>query len=180
MNLDTQRLILREIKWSDLDQVHKLHSYKEVDEFNTLGIPANRSETRNVMRPVIKDQKKKKRKLYSWAIIEISSRKFIGLAGLTLTADRFNMGEMYYKLEPQSWGKGYATEAARSIVKFGFETLHLHRVEAGVATENVKSIRILEKLGMTCEGTRRKILPIRGVWKDNFHYAIVEDEPREY
>lgn len=45
-----------------------------------------------------------------------------------------------------------------------------------MATENVASIRVLEKIGMQKEGLRRKILPIRGEWKDNFHYAVLEDD----
>jgi len=56
----------------------------------------------------------------------------------------------------------------------------LHKVEAGVATGNVKSIRVLEKVGMTREGLRRKILPIRGEWIDHYHYAIVESDKRNY
>ena len=62
----------------------------------------------------------------------------------------------------------------------GLYTCGLHKVEAGVATENKKSVKVLEKTGMTREGLRRKILPIRGEWKDNYHYAIVEDDPRDY
>lgn len=66
------------------------------------------------------------------------------------------------------------------MIRTGFDKFHLHKVEAGVATENIKSVRILEKCGMTREGLRRKILPIRGEWIDNYHYAIVEDDPRQY
>ena len=62
----------------------------------------------------------------------------------------------------------------------GFDDFDLQKVEAGVATENIKSIRVLEKTGMTREGLRRKILPIRGEWKDNFHYAIVRTDKRDY
>ena len=81
---------------------------------------------------------------------------------------------------PAFWGKGYATEVVKTIIKFGFENLKLHRIEAGVATENTRSIRVLEKAGMIREGSRRKILPIRGTWKDNYHYAILEDDIRNY
>ena len=81
---------------------------------------------------------------------------------------------------PKYWGKGYATEVAKGLIKVGFEEFKLHRVEAGVATDNVPSIRVLEKCGMIREGLRRKILPIRGEWKDNYHYAIIEDDSRDY
>jgi len=56
----------------------------------------------------------------------------------------------------------------------------LHRIEAGVVIENSKSIRVLEKAGMQQEGRHRKTLPIRGEWVDNYHYAIVEDDARDY
>ena len=78
---------------------------------------------------------------------------------------------------PIYWGRGYATEAAKRVIRFGFEMLNLHRIEAGVATENKRSIKVLEKAGMSIEGIRRKILPIRGNWVDNYHYAILEDDP---
>ena len=81
---------------------------------------------------------------------------------------------------PTHWGQGYATETAKMLIKIGFDVFHLHKIEAGVATENIRSIRVLEKSGMTREGLRRKILPIRGEWKDNYHYAIVEDDPSDY
>jgi len=63
---------------------------------------------------------------------------------------------------PEQWNQGYGTETARALIKFGFEKLSLHKIEAGVATENIRSINVLEKAGMIREGLRRKILPIRG------------------
>jgi ribosomal-protein-alanine N-acetyltransferase len=176
MQLDTERLTLREVEWSDLHNIHSLHSLPAVDEFNTLGIPADVKETEQVLAPIIDDRHANPRRKYGWAIVERSSNTFVGLIGMNLSADRFRMGEIYFKLMPVSWGKGYATEAAKAVIRFGFEQLQLHRIEAGVATENKASIRVLEKLGMTREGMRRKILPIRGQWKDNYHYALLEDD----
>lgn len=180
MEIITDRLLLREITWNDLDSIHHLHSVPEVDEYNTLGIPKNIDETRELMRPDIEAKRKDPQERYTWRIILQDSAEFIGLAGMTLSNDKFRLGEIYYKLMPEYWGKGYATEVAKSLVLAGFDKFQLHKVEAGVATDNERSIRVLEKVGMTREGLRRKILPIRGVWKDNFHYAIVEDDPRDY
>jgi ribosomal-protein-alanine N-acetyltransferase len=176
MNIKTNRLIFTEISWSDLEHVHDIHSVAEVDEFNTLGIPKDLDETRSVMKPDIDDQPKSKRSRFCWKIVDVGSNEFIGLAGLFLSNDRFKIGEFYYKFYPKYWGKGFATETAKAIIELGFEKFDLHRIEAGVATENIASVRVLEKSGMTCEGIRRKILPIRGEWKDNFHFAIVEDD----
>ena len=179
-SLETERLILKEIAKSDLENIHRLHSIPEVDEFNTLGIPKTMSETGKIILPLIEARLKYPRGSYTWKIILKETNQFIGLAGLTLSNDRFKLGEIYYKLHPDFWGIGYATEIAKRLIKSGFEDFSLRKVEAGVATENTKSIRVLEKVGMTREGLRRKILPIRGEWKDNYHYAIVENDKRDY
>jgi [ribosomal protein S5]-alanine N-acetyltransferase len=176
MNILTERLSINEINLDDLYIIHKIHSYPEVDEFNTLGIPKNIEITKNVIQPAIDNQGEEKRTRFCWKIFLKSSDEIIGLCGMSLTADRFNIGEFYYKLIPEFWGKGYATETAKALITFGFEEMGLHRIEAGVATENKRSIRVLEKAGMINEGVRRKILPIRGEWKDNYHFAIVEDD----
>jgi len=177
MKLNTKRLIIREVTWDDLDDIFILESCPEIDEYNTLGIPDNKNDTRKHLRPFIQDQKEETRKKYCWSICLKTTNDFIGLIGMNLSADRFKMGEIWYNLMPNHWGKGYATEVTKRIIRFGFEDKNLHRIEAGVATENKRSIKVLEKAGMSIEGIRRKILPIRGDWVDNYHYAILEDDP---
>ena len=174
--IKSDRLILTEVTYEDLNDIHALHSMDEVDEYNTLGIPKDLQDTMEFIRPILRDQDSKERKHICWAIRKTSKKQFIGIAGLVLSAKRFKMAEIYFKISPSYWGKGYATELANRIFQFAFKDLKLHRIEAGVATENIKSIRVLEKLGMTREGIRRKILPIRGEWKDNYHYSILEEE----
>jgi len=176
MELNTNRLIIQEVTWDDLDDIFILESSPEIDEFNTLGIPDDKNVTREHLRPFIGDQKAEVRKKYCWTIRLQATGEFIGLAGMTVTADRFKMGEIWYNLMPSHWGNGYATEVAKRLIRFGFEILNLHRIEAGVAIENKRSIKVLEKAGMTIEGIRRKILPIRGDWVDNYHYAILEND----
>ena len=176
MEINTNRLIIQEVTWDDLDDIFILESCPEIDEFNTLGIPDDKNVTREHLRPFIMDQKAEVRKKYCWTIRLQTSGEFVGLSGMTLSADRFKMGEIWYNLMPTHWGNGYATEIAKRLIRFGFEMLNLHRIEAGVATENKKSIKVLEKAGMSIEGIRRKILPIREDWVDNYHYAILEDD----
>lgn len=180
MELESKRLKLQEVTWYVLEKLHLLYSLPEVDEYNTLGIPVNIEGTKEIIRPMIDAQLEEDRKSYAWKIIRKDSGEFIGMAGINLSANRFRLGEIFYELFPSHWGQGYATEVAKRLIKAGFDDFNLHKVEAGVATGNVRSISVLEKTGMTREGLRRKILPIRGEWKDNYHYAIVEDDPRDY
>jgi len=111
-----------------------------------------------------------------WSIRLKKNNTFIGELGMRLTTPKYNKGEIHYSLIPTFWNKGYATEAVLAILKHGFETLNLHRIEAGVATQNLNSIKLLEKVGMTQEGMHRKILPIREEWVDNYSYAILEED----
>lgn len=83
-----------------------------------------------------------------WAMIHKSDQQLIGYCGFVETD---NDPEIGWRLAPEHWGKGLATEAARAILKHGFETLHFERVTATVQAENAASIRVSEKLGMTLE-----------------------------
>jgi RimJ/RimL family protein N-acetyltransferase len=177
MNLTTPHLQLRELTWSDLADIHRLHTYPEVARFNTLDIPRNQQTTREVMRPTIRNAAQADQTGYGWTIRIADQNLFIGEAGLNLSPPRHRRGEIFYKLLPEYWGHGYATEAAQALVRFGFGVLKLHRIEAGAATENHASVRVLEKIGMMREGIGRKILPTPGGWRDNYRYAILEDDP---
>lgn len=180
MILQSERLTLKEVSWDDLENIHLFHSIPEVDEYNTLGIPTNLEDTRKVVKDIIDAQKISPQKSYHWNIILKNTQEFIGMAGMSLSFDKYRIGEIYYKLMPIHWNKGYATEVSKRLIKFGFEDFNLHRIEAGAAVENKNSIKVLKKSGMSYEGLRRKILPIRGNWVDNFEYAIVEDDIRDY
>ena len=112
----------------------------------------------------------------AWTIRESKSGDFVGEIGICLAATRFRMGEIYYNLSPTLWGNGYGLESCQAVLRFAFTNLRLHRIEAGVAVENARSIRLLKRLGMTQEGRKRKILPLQTGWSDNFIFAILKEE----
>jgi len=179
LQLFSKRLKIEPIIWSDLEDIHKLHSLPEVDEFNTLGIPDYLEETREVIKPWIEKYQNSEVGNYTFAIRLSENEQFIGLFGLNLASQKFQSGEVWYKLHPDYWGKGYATEALDRVLDFGFDELKLHRIQAGCAVENIGSIKVLEKVGMIREGHRRKILPLKSGWTDNYEYAILETDYRK-
>ena len=176
MNLTTSHLLLHGLTWNDLEDIHTLNSYPEVAEFNTIGIPKDRETTREVMRGAVENRTENPRTQYGWSIRIREDNIFIGEAGMSLFPSRYRRSVIFYNLIPTHWRQGYATEVAKALVSFGFNTLQLHRIEAGAAVENIASVRVLEKIGMTREGIGRKILPTPGGWKDNYRYAILEDD----
>ncbi|MGJ8563303.1 MAG: GNAT family N-acetyltransferase [Alphaproteobacteria bacterium] len=81
-----------------------------------------------------------------------------------------------YWLGEQYSGNGFARAAVREASKFCFESLGLHRLEAAVQPENERSIRLLEAVGFTKEGTARGYLKINGVWADHDMYALLSSD----
>ena len=106
MSIESKRLILKDITWDDLDNIHKLHSYPEVDEFNTLGIPKDIEVTKELIRPIINNLTSAQKIQYGWVVVIKESDTFIGVAGMKLSADRFKSGEIFYNLAPNYWGNG--------------------------------------------------------------------------
>ena len=171
-----ERIKLRLMDENDLEAIHDLHSLPETDEFNALGIPVDIDETRTTIAPWVEANRQEDIRNYTFVIENISSQEFIGLLGLKLGNPKYRRGELWYKLHKDHWRKGYATEALKAVILFGFETLNLHRMQAGCAVNNVASIKVLEKVGMVREGRGRQVLPLKTGWSDNFEYSILETD----
>ncbi|MDR6302054.1 GNAT family N-acetyltransferase [Mesonia maritima] len=177
LNLTSTRLNLEIIKEEDLQEIHELHLHPEVDKFNTAGIPENIEETRKVIEKLLASVESGN--AYVFSVFIASTRQFIGMITLNLGSKKYNAAEVWFKFSPQFWNKGFASESLGRIIQFGFDELNLHRIEAGCAIENFGSIRVLEKAGMKREGHRRKALPLKTGWSDNFEYAILESDFRK-
>jgi [ribosomal protein S5]-alanine N-acetyltransferase len=174
--LKTNRLYIRELTFADIDNIHKLHSLPETDEFNTLGIPENIQTTENILNEWLIIQKQKPRTSYVFCIDKNDDHDFIGLIAIILGKANYKTAEVWFKIHKDHWRQGYTTEALIRILEYGFIDLKLHRIEAGCAVENIASSKTLEKAGFKREGMKRKKLPIRGVWKDNYFYGILEED----
>lgn len=85
--------------------------------------------------------------------------------------------EIGWVFSPHYRNQGYASEAAASMLKYGFEELRLHRIIATCQPENIPSYRVMEKIGMRREGFFKKCIP-NGAhdWWDEYYYAILQEE----
>jgi RimJ/RimL family protein N-acetyltransferase len=97
------------------------------------------------------------------------------IGGIGIHAEGSN-GMLGYCFARSAWGHGYATESGRTVLEFGFKSLRLHRIWACCDPDNAGSVRVLEKLGMRKEGHLRQDCQIRGEWRDNLLFAILEEE----
>lgn len=174
--LQSARLTLREIQPTDLEDIHALLSLPETDFYNALGIPESIETSQGYVDKWITQQKNDPRTLFAFSIEEKRSNQFLGLISLNLGKPKYRNADVWFKIHKDHWGNGYATEAFKRLIQFGFEELKLHRIEAGCAIENKASSRVIEKAGLTLEGTCRKLLPHQGGWLDCYSYAILEED----
>lgn len=120
------------------------------------------------------EQAAQKDSSYHFGIFKIEGNTLIGTISLfqVLRGPR-QCALLGYSLDQAHNGKGYTTEATKLVVKYAFETLNLHRVEAGVMPHNIGSIRVLEKAGFHKEGIAKKNVKINGSWEDHQMLAII-------
>ncbi len=172
--LNSTHCHLRPVAKTDLNKIHLLHSMPEVDQFNTLGIPSSIEETETLLALWLNENSLEFPKKYSFVIELNGTAEFVGVAGINIGKPKYKNAEIWFKIHPHFWNRGLATQTAKRLIEFGFQDLLLHRIEAGCAVENIASVHVLEKIGMTREAHTRKLLPLKSVWADNYGYAILD------
>ncbi len=88
----------------------------------------------------------------------------------------FQSGFIGYWIDEKHAGNSYVPEGVALVIRYGFDTLGLHRLEAAIVPRNDRSRRVAEKLGLRDEGTARRFLQIRGEWEDHVRYAITRED----
>ncbi len=78
-----------------------------------------------------------------------------------------------YKLDSEEINKGYMTEGIKGVIELAFMEYGLHRIEANIIPRNIRSRRVVEKLGFKNEGRSEKYLKINGKWEDHVHYVLL-------
>lgn len=102
------------------------------------------------------------RRMFCFGVFCRASGAHLGGVDLYLYNEDMRWANLGYALHHHSWGKGYASEAARLALRIGFGPLHLHRIEASCEPVNKASARVALKAGLVPEGRRRKFFPQKG------------------
>lgn len=115
----------------------------------------------------------------SWVMFAIEFRpegRVIGEVGVYVHGGVSRRGDMGWALHEDYRGRGYASKAARVLLRYAFEVENLHRVTASCASANKASLRLMERLGMRQEAHTQKSIWIGGAWHDEYTYALLKDE----
>jgi len=144
----TDRLTLRAMTEDDAEAFYRLNSNAEVMRFTHEPLMPSVEAARNA----IASYPDFDRYGYGrWGCFLKAGGPMIGFCGLKYLPE-FDAVDIGYRLLPEFWGRGLATEAARATIAFGFDTLKLKQIIALTIAENAGSIRVLEKIGMRLEG----------------------------
>ncbi len=110
------------------------------------------------------------------AVEGVGDGGFIGWCSLTRWNPDYRSAALGYCMGEAAWGYGYATDAARAVLQWAFDTLDLNRVQAETDTRNAASARVLEKLGFVREGTLREDCVVNGEVSDSWVYGLIRRE----
>ena len=177
MILTTERLLLRDFVESDRESVLAYQQdplYLRYYEWTS----RTAEDVRQFIQVFLDQQKQDPRIKFQFAVTLKPTGRLIGNCGVRRDSPDAYEGDIGYEFDPRFWGKGYATEAARAVLGFGFSQMGLHRISAWCIADNTGSARVLEKLGMRQEGRLREHDYFKGRWWDILLYAILYDEWR--
>lgn len=170
--LETNRLILR--MWSKKD-AEQLYSYaKDPDVGPHAGWKPHESvaESRIIIDELF-------RRNMTWAIVEKETDQVIGSIGFEIDKYRpeVNSREMGYSLAKSRWKRGYMTEAAKALIRYGFDELNLEVLMIRTSNQNLRSQRVIEKCGFVYEGTLRRAYKLYdGSLREVRCYSMLREE----
>ena len=171
---ETDRLILRRLLPKDALDMYSYARRPETSEFLLWEPHPSLSYTEDLIRFLQKEYATGK---YSdFAIILKDGGKMIGTVGFTSYDEKNSVAEVGYVISPDHWHKGIATEALKAILGIAFCELKVQRVEAKYMPKNVFSGKVMDKCGMTYEGTARSRMLVKGTFRDIAYCSILKDE----
>lgn len=171
--LETARVVLRRLDWDDADDIFAYASDPEVAALTTWEPHQTPEDSHAFLGRVMS--------WYAdgfggpWGLELKLTGRVVGTAGLAITPEHAR-AELGYALSRSCWGQGLMTEAVREIIRYGFADIDLNRIEARCLPANHASARVMEKAGMTYEGTLREQFYVKNTFIDLRMFSILRRE----
>ena len=175
LEIETDRLLLRRFTYEDTESM--MRNWVSDDEVQDMyGEPSYKTPeaVKGLLDKYIGGYKNDN--YYRWAVIEKDSGECIGQIAYFLVDTNNHFGEIEYCIGTAFQGKGYATEATKAVIAYGFEKINFHKVQICVRPSNLPSKRVIEKCGVTFEGTLRDYFYRHGEYEGRMFYSILRNE----
>ena len=173
--IETERLMLRPFEYEDAGSMMRNWAGDEYIQ-KMYGEPSYKTldAVKKLLGKYIGSYDKKY--YFRWAVIEKASGECIGQIAYFLVDTSGHFGEIEYCIGTAFQGKGYATEAAKAVIRYGFEKIGFHKVQICVRPSNTPSKKVIEKCGFVYEGTLRDYFCIDGKYEGRMYYSILQNE----
>ena len=172
--LTTKRLTLRKMLVLDTEDMYAYAGRPDVTKYLTWHPHPDRAYTREYLQYL--GGRYAAGMFYDWAVVYEPDFKMVGTCGFTAFDCAADSAEVGYVLNPEYWGRGIATEALERVLRFGFEELKLHRIEARFIDGNERSRKVMEHVGMSFEGIHREAMLVKGSYVNIGVCAILRSE----
>jgi ribosomal-protein-alanine N-acetyltransferase len=170
-NLETERLLLRRVDSNDIKEIFALRSNPETMKY--IPRPLVKTDEEALEHINMIDSKIDSNEGINWAITLKDNPKLIGIIGHYRIKPENYRAELGYMLLPEYHGKGIVSEAVKEAVKYAFNVMNLHSIEAIIAPENYGSAKVLEKNGFVKEAHLRENEFYEGRFLDTVIYSIL-------
>lgn len=172
MLLETKRLILRNFRSEDWERVHIYASIPEFSQYEIWG-PNSIDDTRAFVDRMVAQVSRDPRYQFDFAVCLKENNLLIGSCTIHRAAEESKLAHLGWAVSPDFQGQGYATEAARALIHFGFQKLKLALIYATCDVRNGPSKRVMEKLSMRRVGLIQGTKEVKGRVRDTIRYEIV-------
>jgi [ribosomal protein S5]-alanine N-acetyltransferase len=169
--LRTDRLLLRPFTAADTDAVLALHSSPHVLRYWDAPTWKTRAQAERFI--ALCAQMEQEGTGARLAIEHAADGRFIGWCSFSRWNPDYRSARLGYVLTDTAWGQGFATEAARAVLRWAFDALDLNRVQSETDTRNRASSRVLQKLGFVFEGTLREDCIVDGEVSDSWVFGLL-------
>lgn len=172
--LETERLILRALVESDIDELFEIFSSEEVMKYYGMYPFKSQEELLKVIKSFSTGFDEER--VIRWGLQRKDNGKIIGTCGYHCWDKKNFRAEIGYELSKSVWHKGYMTEAIDTILAYGFESMQLNRIEGIVYPENHASQHALTRMGFKKEGLLREYMCFRGKMTDLLMFSLLKRE----
>ena len=173
--IETERLILRKFEYTDDEAMLKYWiSDEKIQSLYSEPIYTTKEAVKELLDKYIGSYERED--YYRWAIIEKDSMECIGQIAYFLVDNKNHFAEIEYCIGSDFQRQGLATEATKAVIAYGFEKMNLHRVQICTKTINAPSKRVIEKCGLTYEGTLRDYFYMDGEYVGRLYFSMLKSE----
>lgn len=173
--IETERLILRRFEYTDDEAMLKYWVADEkIQSLYSEPVYSTKDEVKGLLDKYIGSYEKNDH--YRWAVVEKATGECIGQIAYFLVDSKNHFAEIEYCIGSDFQCKGFATEATKAVIAYGFERMNLHKVQICTKTINEPSKRVIEKCGFIYEGTLRDYFYMNGEYVGRLYFSILRNE----